>query len=58
MTVRDIAVEVMQRRGMNTTDARTGKLVAKQVNNAATRQAADLVERAGDGKVAAWKVIG
>lgn len=58
MTVRDIAVQVMQRRGMDSTDARTGKLVAKLVNNAVTRQAADLVERAGNGKVAAWKVVG
>lgn len=32
MIVRDIAVEVMQRRGLNTTDVRTGKLVTKLVH--------------------------
>ena len=58
MTVRDIAVEVMQRRGLDTTDARTGKLVTKLVHNAVTRQAADLVERVEDGKVVAWRVDG
>jgi hypothetical protein len=56
MTVRDIAVEVMQRRGLDTTDARTGKLVTKLVHNAVTRQAADLVERVENGKVTAWRV--
>lgn len=57
MTVRDIAVEVMQRRGMDATDARAGKLVAKLVHNAVTRQASDLVEWVGEGQVAAWKVV-
>jgi hypothetical protein len=56
MTLRDIAIEVMQRRGLDTTDARTGKLVTKLVHNAVTRQAADLVERVTEGKVMAWKV--
>lgn len=56
MTGREIAAEVMQRRGIDAGDARTANLVGKLVHNAVTRQAADLVERAGDGKVAAWRI--
>lgn len=33
-TVRDIAIEVMQRQGMGATDACTGKVVTKLVHNA------------------------
>lgn len=56
MTGREIAAEVMQRRGIDAGDARTANLVGKLVHNAVTRQAADLVERVEDGKVAAWRV--
>ncbi len=56
MTARDIAVEVMQRRGLDTTDARTGKLVTKLVHNAVTRQAADLVTRESKGNTSVWRL--
>lgn len=56
LPTRDIAVKVMERRGLDTGDGRTVQLVMKLVNNAVTRQAADLVERVEDGKVAAWMV--
>lgn len=56
MTGREIAVQVMQRRGLDAGDARTAHLVGKLVHNVCTRHAADLVERAGDGRVAAWRV--
>lgn len=58
MTGREIAAEVMQRRGLDAGDARTAHLVGKLVHNAVTRQAADLVEKVMDGKVAAWRVAG
>ena len=56
LQVREIAVKVMEARGIDTTDARTVQLVGKLVHNAVTRQAADLVERVMDGKVAAWGI--
>lgn len=56
MTAREIAVEVMKRRGLDAGDARTVHLVGKLVHNAVSRQAADLVEKVTDGKVSAWKV--
>ncbi|MDQ2106437.1 hypothetical protein [Azospirillum isscasi] len=56
LQVREIAVKVMEARGIDTTDARTVQLVGKLVHNAVTRQATDLVERVGDGKIAAWRV--
>lgn len=56
MTGREIAAEVMQRRGIDAGDARTAHLVGKLVHNAVTRQAADLVEKVTDGKAAAWRV--
>lgn len=58
MTGKEIAVQVMQRRGLDAGDARTAHLVGKLVHNVCTRHAADLVERVGDGKVAAWRVAG
>lgn len=58
MTVRDITVEVMQRRGLDTTDACTVKQVTMLVHNSFTRQAANLVERVEDGKVTAWRSHG
>lgn len=56
MTGKEIAAEVMQRRGLDAGDARTAHLVGKLVHNAVTRQAADLVEKVTDGKVAALRV--
>ncbi len=56
LAIKDIAVEVMVRRGLDPTDERTAHLVRKLVNNAITRQATDLVEKVGDGRTAAWRV--
>jgi hypothetical protein len=58
LTGKEIAAQVMQRRGLDAGDARTAHLIGRLVHNAVTRQAADLVERVGDEKVAAWKVVG
>jgi hypothetical protein len=57
LTVKQITVEAMQRRGLDPNDARTVQLVGKLVHNAVTRQAKDLVERVEDGKVTMWKVV-
>lgn len=56
LAIKDIAVEVMVRRGLDPTDERTAHLVRKLVNNAITRQATDLVEKVGEGRTAAWRV--
>lgn len=56
LTSREIAAQVMERRGLDPADARTVHLVGKLVHNAVSRQAADLVEKVGDGQVAAWRV--
>lgn len=58
MTGKEIAAQVMQRRGLDPADARTAHLVGKLVHNAVSRQAADLVERVGEGQVAVWRVVG
>ncbi|HEY0833646.1 MAG TPA: hypothetical protein VGE72_07015 [Azospirillum sp.] len=58
MTVKEIAAEIMRRRSIDAGDARTAQLVGKLVHNAVTRQAADLVEKVTDEKVAAWRVAG
>jgi hypothetical protein len=58
MTGKEIAAEVMQRRGLDTGDARTAYLVGKLVHNAVTRQTKGLVGRVEDGKAAAWMVSG
>jgi hypothetical protein len=55
---REIAAGVMQRRGLDAGDARTAHLVGKLVHNVCTRPEADLVERAGDEKIATWWVAG
>jgi hypothetical protein len=56
LTVRDIAAEVMVRRGLDGGDARTLDLIRKLVHNALTRQGAELVERVVDGAVVRWRV--
>src|SRR5690242_835309 len=58
LAVRDIALEVMARRGLDGGDARTLDLVRKLVRNALTRQGADLVERMVDGTAIRWRVSG
>jgi hypothetical protein len=56
LTVRDITVQVMERRGFDPQDARTTELLRKLVSNALNRQAADLVERIQDGVLVSWQV--
>jgi len=56
LAVRDIAIEVMARRGLDGGDARTLDLVRKLVRNALARQGADLVERVVDGTAIRWRV--
>ena len=58
LSVRDITVQVMERRGLDPEDARTVELLRKLVSNALNRQAADLVERIQDGVVVTWQVRG
>ncbi len=56
MAVKDIAAEVMVRRGLDPADERMALLVRKQVNNAVTRQASGLVEKVVDGQSVTWQV--
>ena len=56
LSVRDITVQVMERRGLDPEDARTVELLRKLVSNALNRQAADLVERIQDGVQVSWQV--
>ncbi len=56
LTMREITVAVMQRRGLDPDDGRSVHLMGKLVSNAVSRQAADLVERVADGKTSAWRV--
>lgn len=56
LPVREIAVEVMARRGLDAGDGRTLMLLRKLVQNALARQAAELVERVVDGAVVRWRV--
>ena len=56
LTVRDITVQIMERRGFDPQDARTAELLRKLVSNALSRQAADLVERIQDGVLVSWQV--
>lgn len=56
LSVRDITVQVMERRGLDPQDARTVELLRKLVSNALNRQAADLVERIHDGVQVSWQV--
>ena len=58
LSVRDITVQVMERRGLDPEDARTVELLRKLVSNALNRQAADLVERIHDGVQVSWQVRG
>src|SRR5688572_33509925 len=57
LSVREITVQVMERRGLDPQDARTAELLRKLVSNALNRQAADLVERIQDGVLVSWQVI-
>jgi predicted nucleic acid-binding Zn ribbon protein len=53
LSIKDITVQVMQRRGLDPADARTTQLMRKLIHNALNRQAAELVEKvAEDGVVA------
>ena len=56
LTVREITMQVMERRGLDPQDARTTELLRKLVSNALNRQAADLVERIQDGVLVSWQV--
>ncbi len=56
MALKDIAAEVMTRRGLDPADERTAHLIRKLVNNAVTRQAAELVEKIVEGRTATWRV--
>ena len=56
LSTRDIAGQVMERRGLDAGDNRTVKLVMKLVNNAVTRHAAELVERVVEGKAVTWRI--
>ncbi|MBE7157084.1 MAG: hypothetical protein INR62_01390 [Rhodospirillales bacterium] len=56
LPVREIAIEVMARRGLDAGDGRTLILLRKLVQNALARQAAELVERVVDGAVVRWRV--
>jgi hypothetical protein len=56
LSVRDITVQVMERRGLDPQDARTVELLRKLISNALNRQAADLVERIQDGVQVSWQV--
>ena len=56
LTVREITMQIMERRGLDPQDARTAELLRKLVSNALNRQAADLVERIQDGALVSWQV--
>jgi hypothetical protein len=56
LTVREITVQIMERRELAPQDARTAELLRKLVSNALNRQAADLVERIQDGALVRWQV--
>jgi hypothetical protein len=56
LTVREITMQIMERRGLDPQDARTAELLRKLVSNALNRQAADLVERIQDGVLVRWRV--
>ena len=56
LSVREITVQIMERRGLDPQDARTAELLRKLVSNALNRQAADLVERIQDGVLVRWRV--
>jgi len=56
LTVREITMQIMERRGLDPQDARTAELLRKLVSNALNRQATDLVERIQDGVLVGWRV--
>ena len=56
LSIRDITVEVMRRRGLDPHDVRTAELLRKLVNNALNRQGVELVERIADGSAITWRV--
>ncbi len=58
LALREIAAEVMIRRRLDPNDQRTAYLLHKLVNNAVTRQAAQVVEKITDGRAVTWQVRG
>src|SRR3954464_11300929 len=56
LSVREITVQIVERRGLDPQDARTAELLRKLVRNALNRQAADLVERIQDEVLVGWRV--
>ena len=58
LSIREITVQIMERRGLDPQDARTVELLRKLVSNALNRQTADLVERIQDGVQVSWQVRG
>jgi hypothetical protein len=56
LSIKDITVQVMQRRQIDPHDARTAERLRKLVNNALKRQAADRVERLEEGLSVMWRV--
>jgi hypothetical protein len=56
LSIKDITVQVMQRRGLDPADARTTQLMRKLIHNALNRQAAELVEKVAEDGVVAWRV--
>jgi hypothetical protein len=56
LSIREITIEVMKRRGLDPEDRRMAELLRKLVNNALKRQASELVERLQDGTRISWRV--
>ena len=56
LSVREITMQIMDRRGLDPQDARTAELLRKLVSNALNWQAANLVERIQDGTLVSWRV--
>jgi hypothetical protein len=56
MPIREIAVAVMARRGLDQADLHTGRLIGKLVSNALSRQAGDLVEKIALHRSVVWRI--
>ena len=56
LSVREITMQIMERRELDPQDARTAELLRKLVSNALNRQAADLIEQIQDGALVRWRV--
>lgn len=56
LALKDIAAEVMARRRLDPSDARTARLVHKLINNALTQQATELVEKIVEDGLVRWRV--